>query len=70
VLRGTVDCLVETAPGRLTLLEFKTGRERPEHQRQLELYVRAMRQVFADASIDARVIYAHDDFATRTTISR
>ncbi|HEY3159651.1 MAG TPA: UvrD-helicase domain-containing protein, partial [Vicinamibacterales bacterium] len=70
VLRGTVDCLVETAPGRLTLLEFKTGRERPEHQRQLELYVRAMRQVFADASIDARVIYAHDDFATRITISR
>ena len=62
VLRGTVDCLVETAPGRLTLLEFKTGRERPEHQQQLELYVRAMRQVFPEASIDARVIYAHDDF--------
>ena len=62
VLRGTVDCLVETAPGRLTLLEFKTGGERTEHRTQVDLYVRAMRQVFPGASIDARVIYADADF--------
>ena len=58
VLRGTVDCLVETAPGRLTVLEFKTGRRRPEHQAQLELYLQAMRQLFPNASIDAFLIYA------------
>jgi ATP-dependent helicase/nuclease subunit A len=63
VLRGKVDCLVETAPGRLTLLEFKTGRERPEHRKQLELYVQAVRTVFPGASIDARVLYAGDDSA-------
>jgi ATP-dependent helicase/nuclease subunit A len=58
VLRGTVDCLVETAPDRLTVLEFKTGRRRPEHHAQLELYVQAMRQVFPNASIDTLLIYA------------
>jgi len=62
VVRGTVDCLVETAPGRLTLLEFKTGRERPEHRAQVDLYLQAMRQAFPGASIDARMIRAFDDF--------
>ena len=41
-LRGTVDCLVETAPGHFTVLEFKTGRERPKHRAQVELYLQAM----------------------------
>jgi ATP-dependent helicase/nuclease subunit A len=58
-LRGTVDCLVETAPGGLMLLEFKTGRERPEHRTQVGLYLQAMRQVFPDARIEARLIYAN-----------
>jgi len=58
VLRGTVDCVVETAPGRFTLFEFKTGRARPEHRAQLDLYVQAMRQVFPEALIDARLVYA------------
>jgi len=58
ILRGTVDCLVETAPGRFTILEFKTGRARAEHQAQVDLYLQAMRQVFPGALIDARLIYA------------
>jgi ATP-dependent helicase/nuclease subunit A len=62
VLRGTVDCLVETAPGRLMLLEFKTGRERPEHRTQVGLYLQAMRHVFPDAGIEARLIYADARF--------
>jgi ATP-dependent helicase/nuclease subunit A len=58
IVRGTVDCLVETAPGRFTILEFKTGRKRPEHQAQVDLYLYAMRQVFPDSLIDAQLIYA------------
>jgi hypothetical protein len=58
-----VDCLVETAPGRLTLLEFRTGRERPGHRTQVDLYLQAMRQAFPGASVDAREIHAFDDFA-------
>jgi ATP-dependent exoDNAse (exonuclease V) beta subunit len=57
-LRGTVDCLVQTASDRFTVLEFKTGRERPEHRAQMELYQRAMQQVFPDCSVDARLVYA------------
>ena len=59
VLRGTVDCLVETAPGSLTILEFKSGRPRPEHQEQVEIYLKAMRRIFPGASVDARLIYGN-----------
>jgi ATP-dependent exoDNAse (exonuclease V) beta subunit len=57
-LRGTVDCLVQTAPDRFTVLEFTTGRERPEHRAQVDLYRRAMQQVFRDCVVDARLVYA------------
>ena len=45
VVRGAIDCLVRRADGRLTVVEFKTGRPREAHQRQLDLYVRAARQL-------------------------
>jgi ATP-dependent exoDNAse (exonuclease V) beta subunit len=61
-LRGSIDCLVRhIVPGgsaRIILLEFKTGRACPEHERQLELYARAAAQLFPDSEIDARLIYA------------
>ena len=60
IVRGTIDCLVETAPGAFTLLEFKTGRERAQDRQQVEVYLQALRQLFAGASIDARVVYATD----------
>jgi ATP-dependent exoDNAse (exonuclease V) beta subunit len=53
-----VDCLVQTASDRFTVLEFKTGRERPEHRAQIDLYQRAMQQVFPGCKVDARLIYA------------
>jgi ATP-dependent helicase/nuclease subunit A len=58
ILRGTVDCLVQTAPDRFTVLEFKTGRERPEHRAQVELYQRAMQRVFPGFFVDVRLAYA------------
>jgi ATP-dependent helicase/nuclease subunit A len=58
IVRGTFDCVVETAPDAFTLLEFKTGRERSEDRQQVELYLRALRRVFPNASIDALVVYA------------
>jgi ATP-dependent helicase/nuclease subunit A len=58
IVRGTIDCLVETSPGVFTLLEFKTGGERPEDRHQIELYLHAARQLFPGASIDARVVYS------------
>jgi ATP-dependent exoDNAse (exonuclease V) beta subunit len=58
IVRGTVDCLVQTAPDRFTVLEFKTGRERPEHRAQVELYQRAIQQAFPGCAVDTRLVYA------------
>jgi ATP-dependent exoDNAse (exonuclease V) beta subunit len=58
-LRGTIDCIVQRAEG-MTLLEFKTGRPRPEHRRQVELYRRAAERMFPGVSIDARVVYPNE----------
>jgi ATP-dependent exoDNAse (exonuclease V) beta subunit len=58
VLRGTVDCLIRTATGQMTILEFKTGRQRPEHAAQVELYRRAIQELFPDCAVDTRLVYA------------
>ena len=42
ILRGTVDCLIRRPDGALVVVEVKTGPPRPEHQRQLEAYLRAI----------------------------
>ena len=43
VLRGTIDCLVRRPDGSLLVIEVKTGPARPEHARQLEIYLAAFR---------------------------
>jgi ATP-dependent exoDNAse (exonuclease V) beta subunit len=43
IVRGTIDCVVEKDDEGLLVVELKTGRGHPAHQRQLELYVRAAR---------------------------
>jgi ATP-dependent helicase/nuclease subunit A len=55
--RGAVDCLVRRPDGSIVILEFKTGRERPEHQAQVDLYVRAMAAAFPGASVTGRLCY-------------
>ena len=58
VVRGTIDCLVQAVPNKITILEFKTGQPRPEHQAQLHVYHRAAERLFPGLSIDARLVYA------------
>jgi ATP-dependent exoDNAse (exonuclease V) beta subunit len=58
IVRGAIDCLIRTAPDRITVLEFKTGRRRDEDQIQLDLYRRAAERLFPGAAIDARLVYA------------
>ena len=57
VLRGTIDCLLRQADGRLTVIEFKTGGPQPHHQRQLSLYLDAARALFPEATVDGAVVY-------------
>ncbi len=56
VERGAVDCLI-VAGAAVTVLEFKTGRPRAEHERQLAAYVEAVRQQYPGRQVDGRVIY-------------
>ena len=57
IVRGAIDCLIRTAPNRITVLEFKTGRRRDEDRVQLDLYRRAAERLFPGAAIDARLVY-------------
>jgi RecB family exonuclease len=57
-VRGTIDCLIRGVDGRITLLEFKTGRARDVHRTQIDLYRRAVERLFPDAPVDARLVYA------------
>ncbi|MGH6944705.1 MAG: PD-(D/E)XK nuclease family protein, partial [Geminicoccaceae bacterium] len=56
-LRGTIDCLIQRPDGSVMVVEFKTGRPRPSHERQLGIYVAAARACFPDSAIDGRLIY-------------
>jgi ATP-dependent exoDNAse (exonuclease V) beta subunit len=57
VMRGVIDCLIRTAPGRMTLLEFKTGRPHEDHRVQLDFYRQAAERLFPGVTIDARLVY-------------
>jgi ATP-dependent helicase/nuclease subunit A len=56
IVRGRIDCVVDRGD-RLSILEFKTGGARPEHQAQASAYVAALRSVFPRREIDAHLIY-------------
>jgi ATP-dependent exoDNAse (exonuclease V) beta subunit len=56
-VRGTIDCLVHAGPADVTVLEFKTGRPRPEHAGQLELYASVASQLFPGSRVTQKLIY-------------
>ena len=57
-VRGSVDCLILQDDGAAIVLEFKTGRPRPEHESQAALYAEALKAAFAHNRVSARVLYA------------
>ncbi|MBW8712908.1 MAG: PD-(D/E)XK nuclease family protein [Acidobacteria bacterium] len=57
ILRGTIDCVVQRDDGSFVILEFKTGRPSPSHQRQLDLYVEAVTALFPGAVVTGRLVY-------------
>ncbi|MEQ1758224.1 MAG: UvrD-helicase domain-containing protein [Vicinamibacterales bacterium] len=58
LIRGTIDCLARLDERNVLVLEFKTGRPRPEHDDQVALYCRAARALFPACHVDSRLIYA------------
>jgi ATP-dependent helicase/nuclease subunit A len=59
-LRGQVDCLIVGDDGAATILEFKTGRPRPEHASQAALYARAVADSLGLASVRSQIVYPED----------
>ena len=60
VVRGTIDCLVRGVDGTVTVVEFKTGRRRPEHQAQADLYRQAAHALFPDSRVVTQLLYASE----------
>ncbi len=60
IVRGTIDCLVRKADGEIAVLEFKTGRRRPEHEAQTALYQQAARSLFPGSRVVTQLLYAAD----------
>jgi RecB family exonuclease len=58
VVRGTIDCLVRVSPSEVAVLEFKTGRPRPEHTEQLALYGKVAAALFPGSTVSEKLIYA------------
>jgi len=57
VVRGVIDCVVEGADGALTVIEFKTGAPRPEHDVQAGLYADALRAAWPGRNVDVKILY-------------
>ena len=51
---GTIDCVVRSPNGCLTVLEFKTGRRRSEHRQQLDLYRHAVSSMVPHTQVEVR----------------
>jgi ATP-dependent helicase/nuclease subunit A len=56
IVRGTIDSVV-VSPDRITVVEFKTGQTRPEHQIQAETYRQAVAAVFPGVPVESRLVY-------------
>jgi ATP-dependent helicase/nuclease subunit A len=56
ILRGSIDCVV-VSDQVMTVLEFKTGAPQPDHERQLAVYVDALRARHPGVTVDGRLFY-------------
>ncbi|MCU0798154.1 MAG: UvrD-helicase domain-containing protein [Candidatus Thermoplasmatota archaeon] len=56
-LMGRMDLVLKLDDGRYLIIDFKTGRDRPEYRAQLEVY-RRMLSTLVDATVDVEVLAA------------
>jgi len=61
IVRGTIDCLAMLPDGRLRVIDFKTGVRREEDQRQLDLYVQAVRVLFPGRDVAGMLVYPEQE---------
>jgi ATP-dependent helicase/nuclease subunit A len=61
IVRGAIDCLVMMPDGRLTVVDFKTGVRREQDQRQLDLYVEAVRALYPGRDVTGVLVYPEEE---------
>jgi ATP-dependent helicase/nuclease subunit A len=61
IVRGVVDCLVRTVDGSAVVLEFKTGSGASWHERQLQIYVKAIGQAMPGTMVSGRLVYPRQE---------
>ncbi len=59
IVHGAIDSLL-AGEGRAWVLEFKSGRPDPSHERQVARYVEAARRLLPGVEVEARLVYARD----------
>jgi ATP-dependent exoDNAse (exonuclease V) beta subunit len=59
VVHGAIDSLI-VGKGQAWVLEFKSGRPDPSHERQVARYVEAVRRLLPGVEVEARLVYAQD----------
>ena len=57
IVRGVIDCLIMPSVGAATVLEFKTGAPRAEHDVQGGLYQAAIREILARNDVAVKILY-------------
>jgi ATP-dependent exoDNAse (exonuclease V) beta subunit len=57
ILRGSIDLLVQRDDGTFVVVDFKTGRPRSSHQRQLDLYIQAVSGLNPGHAVEGRLVY-------------
>ena len=58
VVRGVLDCLIVSDRGTATVLEFKTGAPRPDHDAQAKRYQAAIRAILGQNDVEMKILYA------------
>ncbi len=57
ILRGAIDCLIRRNDGSILVVELKTGRPHASHERQLDLYVRAVQASHPGVAVERMLVY-------------
>ena len=70
IIRGTIYCLARSSTGKVTVVDFKTGRPKPEHRYQLDLYTAAGQAMFPQVDVQGRLIYTDGQVFSSVRLNR
>jgi ATP-dependent exoDNAse (exonuclease V) beta subunit len=57
IVRGQIDGVIVPPDGPIIVIEFKTGRAHPEHEKQVSVYRRALAAAWPGRGVETRIFY-------------